>query len=168
MNTCWFVSKQYTHTQRHASRARRVHIRYTGTHTHHTILKITPAPRVRSATELGRRASWLAREAGQVRAPPCSAQLAVAAAASRDEAAARAMSVKARLISMSSSFLSSSLLTKTCSLAEPSKSKKRGVYREIDCPYLIDDPSQNDARVDPVPMVLLRETIKQHLLVINS
>ena len=62
----------------------------------------------------------MAREAGQVHAPPCSAQLAVAAAASRDEAAARAMSVKARLISMSSSFLSSSLLTKTCSLAEPS------------------------------------------------
>ena len=62
----------------------------------------------------------MAREAGQVHAPPCSAQLAVAAAASRDEAAARAMSVKARLISMSSSFLSSLLLTKTCSLAEPS------------------------------------------------
>ena len=44
----------------------------------------------------------MAREAGQVHAPPCSAQLAAAAAASRDEAAARAMSVKARLISMSS------------------------------------------------------------------
>ena len=109
---------------------------HTHTRTHHThAVEKYVRPHVRSAgppastllpSELGAHLGGLGCQGRCPLAVLRSTQLAAtqlaaaAAAASRDEAAARAMSVKARLISMSSSFLSSSLLTKTCSLAEPS------------------------------------------------